>query len=475
MNVRRREFLGGALTAGICGGLPVLGFPADAPGLRFGVVSDIHVTTPESAALFEASLHYFRGRGVDAVMLPGDVTDWGTKQSLKYVADAWNRVFPSGVSRNGTDVVPLFCTGNHDVEGWLYGDMTMEMHANGYSEDEALVRLGLKECWEEIFHEPWAPVRIRTVKGYDFVSCEWKGHEGLADFMKAHAARLSGRKPFFFFQHMPIKGTTSDEGECEDGGASFEALKDFPNAVCFTGHAHHTFNDELSIWQGAFTAVATPSLSYADVPKGHENGNGPRDGGDGTTMPPIAARRELRGGQGYVVNVYRDRIEIERRDLEEDGEEGAPPWIVPLPVSGGARPYAAAPRAKAAAAPAFPAGARLETYTRNTETRQGRWAIAMTLKFPTAVPPRGQRVFDYEVRVEPQDGGEPLVKRFLSPGFHKLPRREPKTQEFWFNAGELPQDRPYVMKVYPRNWYGTCGEPLVSKVWHGKPGLDKVK
>lgn len=475
MNMNRRTFLGGALMSGVWAGLPVRGVSVEMPELRFGVVSDIHVTTPESAALFEASLRYFRSRDVDAMMVPGDVTDWGTKQSLQYVADAWNRVFPREPAGGGKTVTPLFCTGNHDFEGWLYPDMTMEMHANGYSEDEALVRLGLKACWEEVFHEPWAPLRIRTVKGYDFVSCEWKGQEGLGDFMKEHATRLSGQRPFFFFQHSPIKGTTSDEVACEDGGVSFEALKAFPNAVCFTGHAHHTFNDERSIWQGAFTAVATPSLSYADVPEGHENGNGRRDGGDQTTMPPIAARREFRGGQGYVVNVYRDRIVIERLDFEEGGVEGAPPWTFPLPVSSGSQPYAPAPRAKAAPVPTFLAGARLETYTCNTETRQGRWAIAMTLKFPTALAPKGQRVYDYELRVEPKDGGAPLVKRFLSPAFHKLAKYEPKMQTFWFNVDELPQDKPYVMKVYPRNWYGTCGEPLVSKVWHGKPGLDKVK
>ena len=470
-NFIQSAFVGAAMGLGGCRNL-VFG---ERPELRFGVVSDIHVTTPESAALFEASLRYFRDRDVDAVMVPGDLTDWGLKSSLQHVADAWNRVFPSETPGGKSRVVPLLCTGNHDFDGWKYGDMTMEMHANGYSEDEALSKLGLAACWEEIFHETWEPIRVRTVKGYDFISGEWRGYGKLGDWMKANGARFRGERPFFYFQHPPLRGTTSDSFGWADEGAGFAALKDFPNAVAFSGHAHHTFNDELSIWQGEFTAIATPSLSYMSVPQNHENGSSERDGSATETMPKIPARRDLRGGQGFVVNVYRDRIEIERRDLEEGGEEGAAPWVVPLPMASGLKPYAAAARRASAPAPRFPEGAELETYTRNTETRQGKWAIAMTLRFPAAVPPRGLRVFDYEVRAVPKDGSKSVVKRFVSPAFHKLERFEPKVLEFWFNVADLPQDRDYVLEVYPRNWYGTCGRPLVSKTWHGKPGFDKAK
>ena len=44
-------------------------------------------------------------------------------------------------------------------------------------------------------------------------------------------------------------------------------------------------------------------------------------------------------------------------------------------------------------------------------------------------------------------------------------------QRFWFNVAELPQDREYVVEVRARNCYGRCSQPLVSKIWRGKPGL----
>ena len=375
----------------------------------------------------ERAFKYFKSRGADAVMIPGDLTDWGLKSGFKYIKSTWDKVF------SGTDVVPLFCTGNHDFEGWAYGDMTMEMHANGYSEDEALARIGLAEEWERIFGEMYAPFRVRTVKGYDFVSVEWDSFEKFPEWMAANGGRFKGGKPFFFFQHMPARGTTSDSGGWDDKGAAFAALKEFPNAFAFTGHSHRPFNDERSIWQGEFTAIATPSLSYACFPPGHENGGGKRDG---TSVQ-------------------------------------APAWIVPL--SCGEKPYDFASRAAASVAPEFPSGAKLRIDTRNTENRSGKWVIVMNCEFPSAVPPAGGRVFDYEIRIVPKDGSKPMAKKFLSPAYSRMAKYEPKGQRFWFDVAELPQDVDYVVEVRAFNCFGKESRPLVSGVWHSVPGLDKVK
>ena len=478
MKMNRREFLfsAGAVTMlSGCRSFDLFG----SPELRFGVVSDIHVTTPGSAKLFEQSLRYFRRRGVDAVMVPGDLTDWGLRSGYRYVKEAWDRVFA------GTDVVPLFCTGNHDFDGWGYGDMTMEMHANGYSEDDAIMRNGgMASCWEAAFGEKYGKVRCRTVKGYDFVSGEYQGFAELADWMAANGKRLEGAKPFFYFQHLPIQGTTSDSFGWSDGGKVKPVLAKYPNCIAFTGHEHRPFIDERSVWQGEFTAVATPSLSYTCFPGGHENGSGPRSGKFGPDangkMPPIQAmsmlptRRDLRGGEGFVVNVWNDKVVIERWDLEEL-EEGAPAWVVPLPACVVAKPYDSAVREKTEPVPRFPEGAQLDLETRNTENRSGKWTIVMNCEFPSAVMPEGSRVFDYEIRAVPKDGSPALVKRFISPGYAKMAKFEPERQRFWFDVAELPQDKDYVIEVYARNCFGKTSAPLVSGVRRGKPGLEKVK
>ena len=476
MDIGRREFLlssGAAFLVAGCRTQSLFG----TPDLRFGVVSDIHVTTPKSCRMLERSLVSFRRRGVDAVMIPGDLTDWGLKSGLVYIKRTWDKVF------GGTSVVPLFCTGNHDFDGWWYGDMTMEMHANGYSEEDRLCNLKkepgekLGKGWTEVFGEPFDWIRCRTVKGYDFVSAEFeaKGSTHLAAWMKANGGRFGNGRPFFFFQHLPIKGTTGDSMGSADRGVAKPVLDQFPNCVAFTGHTHRPFIDERQIWQGNFTAIGTPSLSYAGLPgdQPHENGSGDRKGKSAQAMQIVPVRRDLRGGEGFVVSVWSDKIVVERHDMEED-EAGAPAWVIPLPLGKAAKPFADGARNGSEPTPRFPAGAGLDIETRNTENRAGHWTIVMNCEFPSAVMPSGSRVFDYEIRAVPTDGSKPLVKYFYSPAYAKMAKFEPARQRFWFDVAELPQDREYVIEVRARNCFGGRSAPLVSAPMRGKPGLDKV-
>ena len=467
--VSRRDFILSSLAASFVAGCRTMDL-FGRPALTFGVVSDIHVTSSGTEARYEKALQLFKSRGADAVMVCGDIADWGTVGSWEHVRDAWQRVF------GGTDTVPLLCTGNHDFEGWWYGDMTMDMHASGHSEDEAAAKAkgGVKAEWERVFGEEYAPVRLRTVKGYDFVSTEYasddkgKHRPDAAAFLVAYAKRLrDSGKPFFYFQHPPTKGTTGDSGV-------FPVLKNFPNAIAFTGHTHRPFVDERQIWQGEFTVIGTPSLSYPSLP-GHENGSAKRDGTAANAMPMIPVRRDLEGTQGFFVNVYADRVVVERIDVEADewDREAAPAWIIPLD---GAKPFAPAEAEKRVPVPAFPDGAEVRCEMRNTENRQGKWTIVMTCEFPSAVVPEGWRVFDYEIRAVPKDGSEPLVKRFYSPAYHKLPSCEPERQRFWFDVAQLPQDKDYTIEVRARNCFEKASEPIVAKrVFHGKPGLGKAK
>ena len=472
-NLSRRGFLASALAACATGGCRSLGFCGTKPNITFGVLSDLHVTTPESTAVFRRALAYLRDRGVDAVVVSGDLSDWGLMSGLKYVADAWYDVFPNDRAPDGRKVEKLFCTGNHDYDGYWYGDMTLDMHVMGYSEEEALVKLGMKKCWEEAFHEPFEQVRRRTVKGYDFISSEWKeGKEGFKDaeaWFAANGGTLDPKKPFFVFTHYPFRGTTS----CSGGGDAYsgDVLKKYPNAVTFTGHCHWTLNDERSIWQGEYTAIAVPSMSYTSIPGGYENGYDKRDGKSKRSMPIIPAREWLKEAQGYVVSVFDDRMEIERRDFTE-GVEAAPAWIVTPPAGDSSR-YAHANSHKRAPVPQFPTGAAVRTYTSNFETRNYSWTIKMMLEFPSACA-RGGRVFDYEVRAEMEDGTVAVVKRFLAPAFYRLERDEPKAQRFAIDAMELPERGKYRLCVYPRNCFGDCGKPIASAVLESKPGKEKA-
>ena len=131
-------------------------------------------------------------------------------------------------------------------------------------------------------------------------------------------------------------------------------------------------------------------------------------------------------------------------------------------------------RENAEPVPRFPAGAALDVETRNTENRAGHWAIVMNCEFPSAVVPRGHRVFDYEIRAVPKDGSAPTVKYFFSPAYAKMAKFEPARQRFWFNVEELPKGREYVIEVRARNCFGAKSRPLVSDVWRGTLDPEKA-
>ncbi|MCR5750580.1 MAG: metallophosphoesterase [Kiritimatiellae bacterium] len=474
LGLSRRGFLATAFAASVAKAIEAkAGVLAKGgkPNIMFGVLSDLHITTPESTAAFRRALVYFRDRGVDAVVVAGDLSDWGLKSGLKCVADAWYDVFPNDRAPDGRKVEKLFCTGNHDYDGYWYGDMTLDMHVQGYSEEESLVKLGMKKCWEEVFHEPFEQIRRRTVKGYDFISSEWKdGADGFKEadaWFAANGASLDPKKPFFVFTHYPFANTTSGSG----GNAySGDTLRKYPNAVSFSGHVHWTLNDEQSIWQKEYTAITVPSMSYTTIPWGRENGGAKRNGKCSMSMQCLPAREFHLEAQGYLVSVFDDRMEVERRDFTE-GEEAAPPWIV-TPPAGDASRYAHANSRKRTPVPQFPDGASVKTYTSNFETRSFNWTIMMMLEFPSARA-RGGRVFDYEVRAEMEDGTVAAKKCFLAPAFYRLERDEPKSQRFAFDAMDLPERGKYRLRVYPRNCFGDCGKPIESAVLESKPGKAK--
>lgn len=478
MDMRRREFVGGLMALAGLTGCRAPWWYGEAPKLKLGVISDIHVTTPESTKEFRRALAYFRDRGADAVMVAGDLTDWGLKSGLKEVAAAWFDVFPDNRGANGEKVEKLFVTGNHDFDGWWYGDMTLDMHVQGYSEEEALPKLGMKKCWEEAFREPYEDIRKRTVKGYDFISSEWhvdgkeNGDESVIKWLESHASELNGDKPFFIFRHSPYPGTVSSSVGRPGNMAITDALRKFSNCIALNGHTHWTLNDERSIWQEEFTAISIPSMSYTTIPKGYENGSDSRKGDPKAGMTRLPSRDNLEEAQGYFISVYEDRMEVERYDFEHM-TEAAVPWVVPLGANR-AKPYNLAMRAASSPVPCFDAGSKVDTYVTNADTRAGHWTIFMTLEFPAAKCDGG-RVFDYEVRAETEEGETAAIKRFMSPAFYKLPSAEPDRMKFRFDCMDLPESGRYRFVVYPRNCYGVAGAPIRSRVYESKPGKDKVK
>lgn len=244
------------------------------PDLKIAIISDPHVgftghINPNYYGLgqpgdqdkwWEYALRWFKDRGVDVVVVPGDManscaydrtdvthTDCAIEEMAR-LGKIFREVFKD------TDT-QLFCVyGNHDALAQPYEIL------NG----------GDKTPWEDAFGEPYAHTAYKQVKGYSFVGAHW-GREQDAKELLAREALKSPDKPVFYVQHGELKETTCDTYKaCLNGGAGIENVRDFENVIALFGHTHYSITDERTIWQSAdenapkCTVISCSSFNYSD-------------------------------------------------------------------------------------------------------------------------------------------------------------------------------------------------------------------
>ena len=432
-------------------GLAAVAAAAPAPSggekVVFGVVSDVHVRDKYPDYL-ENAFTFFRDAGVDAVMLCGDIANGGRTSELCRAGAAWDAVFPGGKAPGGRPVEKVFIMGNHDF----------------YDKGPGSNRRDLAAAWRAAFHEEWAPVYSKTVKGYAFIAAHWGHEREAAAFVKgnAEALGLKDDRPFFYVQHPYPRNTLYFPGRWgDDLGAAAAAFGSYSNAVVFSGHTHEPLTDERTIWQGSFTAVGAASLYYIHASRPTcENGT-TRKSGPVQQMPALNFQL---GKPCLVVRVYGDRIVCERWDVAR-GEKFGPDRVIPLD---GSRPYAFAPRMAAVKPPEFPEGAAVALSEADGADRRGRKARQLTLTFPAAPPSGTSRVHHYEISaLADRDGVETavLTNNVFSEAFFLAPGREPATGRCVIAVSALPEDEEVRFAVRPVECFGKQGHPIFSAPW----------
>jgi hypothetical protein len=456
------------------------------PHLTFGVVSDVHVLAGRKGILkshttetFEHTLGWFRDQGADAVVIAGDIADSGFIIELQAVADAWFKIFPDNKAPDGRTVEKVFVAGNHDIGGFAYRGYGEKIHPDPAVLAKNILVPDFKGHWERMFHEPYADIYAKQVKGYTFIGQHWTPardgkpfrFERIKPFMEKNASKLIDPKlPFFYTQHPHLKDTCYGPYVWgHDAGIATEVFSAFPNAVAFSGHSHCSLVDERSIWQGAFTSIGTASLRYASnhrngVPsvRCYENSKGRnRFTEDGMKVMPRLLSLDSR--QGLLVKVYSDVMTVARREFLSDtflGDE----WVVPLPVAE-SKPYAFAARAKKALAPEFPAGSKAVVTMDKAMNRDKKKVDACLVAFPQADAKAGTRVFDYELVLETEGRKRKEQKYYmLAKGYCFAKEVAAKLDEFVFKipATELPKGKKFRFAVSPRESFGKKGKAIYS-------------
>ncbi|MBQ7026655.1 MAG: hypothetical protein IJN31_08620, partial [Peptococcaceae bacterium] len=93
------------------------------------------------------------------------------------------------------------------------------------------------------------------------------------DAQLLEATQDAPQQPVFVFQHEHISNTVFGSYAKDGWGMdTFSAvLKKYPQVIDFSGHSHYPANDPRSIWQGAYTAIGTGGLYYAEFTVDNQN------------------------------------------------------------------------------------------------------------------------------------------------------------------------------------------------------------
>ena len=477
-DITRRHFFG-TMFAGAASSLLGAGAASGATRLKIGVVSDIHISVSASGgkpntAKFIETLNFFKKNGVDAVIVAGDLTNFGLMKELREVAKAWYSVFPEDRDDSGKKVERIIVTGNHDTFYYTWQKGSKRARAEE-AQTEGLMR-DVQKNWKELFNEPFEPIFHRTVKGYSFVGSHWNEHfSGKLDaFLAERNQVLRNGKPFFYVQHAHPQDTVFGPwawGSWSDyRGAARKALNKYSNAIAFSGHSHWSLTDERDIWQGEFTSIGTASLSYVGMPHGRENGA--TEASEYFSRLPSIPSRKCQ--QGMLVSVRDDAVVLERYDcsnfekLDED-------WVLPILQNEAApRKYSHKVRAAESVAPQFPKGAKLKLDCVGGKDAKGEAERRLAVTFPSPKSTSWKdRIYDYEVKIEIEEDDTLrtwATKRVYPHVPFRAIRHIPATATCVFGECELPPIKhgwaadPFLrIVVTPFNCFGQAGKPLSAQ------------
>jgi hypothetical protein len=397
----------------------------------------------------------FKARGIDAFLHLGDASHRGGVREWEFHTEVFNSVFGR---RNAPP--KIFVVGNHE----LYGDDGH--HIRGVYPDpdvwkERAICADVARHYKTVWGEPYSEFFHREVNGYHFFCRHWVDdyveqkalHEdAFADYIlsKADDYALRGTKPFFILSHRRHHGNFC------------KALREFPNAIGFVGHWHHSNADWKSIYYewgtigGFFPNVALGSCRY--------------DGGCGIAPPgdiilpedPVSFRStDLPSRQAMIVNVYDDMVVFERHEVGRGGKLG-PDWVMPVMGDGewgtgnGLHPFSTEELKKVIGEPQFSSKAKVKV----DELGVGGKGVRVVIPLADGNP--DSRVYAYDVVVVGDDPKKRLFKSVYFEGVNLGVGNEPNHGVTIVDIpmDELPSGKTLIIAIRPISSLGTKGKAI---------------
>jgi 3',5'-cyclic AMP phosphodiesterase CpdA len=384
------------------------------PKLVFPVISDVHINADHDKTLekFTTTLKQLN-RVVpkqDAIVVVGDLTDNG----LTAEYDKFMKAYQANKQSKSASLIAI---GNHDY--W-----------NGLSVAEAQKRFLDKTGMPSIYYH-------KVIKGYHFIvmGTEDGVTEGtftakqigwLGEKLKL-ARKDDPNKPIFVFHHQPIKDTIygSEWGFTENRDLFYNTLKEYPQAITFSGHTHYPLDDPKIIHQKDFTTIGTSTGAYLWLDAGRIQGEVP-EGADILN-------------QGLIVEVYEDKVKIKRRDIHNNNWTGQP-FEISCPADKKKFTYTDARKDKKP--PYFTSGAMLSVVNDMSTT------TALSIKMTQAKD--NLLVHDYKIVVTNTETNA-KAKEYL--GFSEF-YKDPVPNPLILNLEGLSPNTTYEMEVHALDAYG---------------------
>ncbi|WP_144028304.1 cadherin-like beta sandwich domain-containing protein [Paenibacillus ferrarius] len=277
------------------------------PLLKFAAMSDVHLdpnlreeTDAQIKARYASNFNVISSMfsKPDAIVIAGDLirdNNDGKGGDHTFTRDIFQEQM---VRKNWSDTLIQVAIGNHDARvsdvknGYPAAWFTTQ--TNGYYE--------------------------KTIKGYSFFFLNgnnYNGDTGQRDWLKGRLAALTGdtgnrNKPIFITLHHPIPNTVMDGMQADKVPNLYKDLQDFPQVIVLSGHSHLNINDDRSIHQKDFTSVNLGSMSYIESEWGYSTV------GQGGLEDNQALHKSIT--QSQFIEVYQDRIEIERVEYNGDAQ-----------------------------------------------------------------------------------------------------------------------------------------------------------
>lgn len=429
--------------------------------LHIGIISDIHIgfnghNDPtyfghlgkigyygeRQKQWWRYTLYWFKNRGVDLILVPGDMSNacdyetWsaekGAENSRKEIEE-FKLIFDEVFSGTTTQLMCIY--GNHDDR--------VQKQEKYYG--------GNYNHWQDIFEEPYCPVIKKEILGYTFIGAHW-GNETLADTFIEEACKKAGKKPVFYIQHNCMEGTAPDAPLYKTNEPA--NARNFENLIIITGHTHSSIVNEANIWQPDdenapnYTTIDCSTLNY------------------GCCLGRAANGENLKTKQALYVTVCEDEVNFERLSFWTDemidlteGRKKEQNYKLCTKSCGkdwhfriGEKRYDIKSRKAASVPPEFASTAYMGILKEDTYA---------TLMFPAAK--KCDNIHSYILEVYDLNENK-VAENVIPTEYHIDNSCEHYSDYYTMAVGGLMPETEYIFKVYARDWFlNKSVTPLVVK------------